>query len=246
MPTDTFSSEDMLLIQRVVPEMQLFRNWPEHDVQGLIEDMRLIRDPAGRCLLRQGEIADGLYAIAAGSVEVSADHEDGRRYIRRFAQPGMLFGLVSVLDGKGSTYSYVARANTKILFVRRAAFLAMLARNPELWPSVANHLGDFQRMALALLDEHIFERLHVRLTRVLVSIAKTYGTPVGPGVIGIKITQDDLGNLLGVTRQSVSKELKRLEQGKLVRIEYGQIMLTNVSALARSARDYTAIADARA
>jgi CRP-like cAMP-binding protein len=222
----------------MLPGVRLFGQWPAQEIQSLCEATRVLYVSVGQVLIAQGQVLNGLYVIGAGSVEVGSIHDDGRRYVRRYAQPGMLFGLVSVLDGEGSPYSYTAHEPTTILFIPKAAFLSILSRHAELWPSVAHHLASFQRMALATIDEHMFETLQIRLARALVSLAKVYGTHDAVGVaIRIRMTQDNVASLLGVSRQSVSKELKRLEQNGLIRIDYGRITLIDPEAIERAARE---------
>jgi CRP/FNR family cyclic AMP-dependent transcriptional regulator len=219
----------------------VFRQWPEAQLEEICAGAREIRAEAGKAVLRQGQVVDGLYVIVAGSLEVGTAQRDGRRYIRRYAEPGSAFGFMSLFDGQGSPYSYVAHDPAQLLFIEKSVLLAVLMRHPGLWLSVAEVLARFQRVALAVLEERIFESLRVRLARALVSLANAYGTREGEHAgIAIRITQDNLGSLLGVTRQSVSKELKGFEREGLIAIEYGRIVLADTAALEEMAREPTA------
>lgn len=197
---------------------------------------KIIRAAAGDTFVCQGQVLDGLYVIVSGCVEIGTDRPDGRRYIRHYAEPGYIFGFPSVLDGKGTSFSYVAHQMTQLVLVQKSVFLSILEKHPPLWPSVAREVVGNQRLVLSAMEEGMFESLRVRLTRLLVSLATAFGTRETAGTaIQIRLTKDNLGDLLGVTRQSVSKELSRLEKEGLLISSYGRLTLIDQSALSRIA-----------
>ena len=209
----------------------VFRQWPEKHVQELVASAPEIRAAKGKAIVRQGDTFRGLYLVLSGSVEVSAAGASGRRYIHRYARPGTAFGFMSVFDPQPSPYSYVAHEPTRMLFIRTETFIATLMRHPELWLSVARHLAGFQRVALDVVQEQVFEGIRPRLARALLSLSRAWAT--APAEPGLQITQDELAGLVGVSRQSVSKELKRLEREGLVRIGYARIAVPDAAALER-------------
>lgn len=213
----------------------IFKLWPESLLQELLKDAREIRVAAGKPVIRQGEVFKGLYVILSGRVEVEAAQGDGKRFIQRFAQPGTAFGFMSVFDAKSSPYTYVAHEQARMLFIRKTDFIAVLSRNPQLWLSVARHLADLLRVALDTVQEQTFEAVRARLARALLSLAQSHGEGGDSNPQGVRITQENLAGLLGVSRQSVSTELKRLEREGLVHIRYGCIELVDDEALERAA-----------
>ena len=236
------SSEDRLLVQRTFRNSRLFKDWPDEQVQELCAGARVIRAAGGENIVRQGEVLNGLYVIATGCVEIGLARADGRHFIRRFAEPGYVFGFPSVFDGKGTSFSYKAHELAQLVFVRKPDFLSILERHPELWLSVVREVVGYQRLTLDAIEESMFERFEVRLARLLVSLAEAFGVREGRGTaIHIKLTQDSLGHLLGATRQSVSRELKRFEKDGLIIINYGRITLANPPALERIAQAPTSI-----
>lgn len=211
----------------------VFRQWPERHVQELVAAAPEIRAAKGKAIVRQGDTFRGLYLVLSGSVEVSAAGASGKRYIHRYARPGTAFGFMSVFDPQPSPYSYVAHEPTRMLFIRTETLIATLMRHPELWLSVARHLAGFQRVALDVVQEQVFEGIRRRLARALLSLARAWAKDPADGRAGLQITQDELAGLLGVSRQSVSKELKRLEREGLVRIGYARIAVPDAAALER-------------
>ncbi len=229
-------SSDSLLAFRAIRLSRLFSAWPEELAREVSARARIIRAAAGDKFVRQGQVLEGLYVIVSGCVEIGSDRSDGRRYVRRYAEPGYIFGFPSIFDGKGTSFFYVAHQATQLVLVQKSVFLSILERHPQLWRSVVREVVGNQRLVLSAIEEWMFEGLRVRLTRLLVSLATAFGTRETAGTaIQIRLTKDDLGDLLGVTRQSVSKELRRLEREGLVISAYGRLTLIDQAALGRIA-----------
>lgn len=228
-----FASQDRSLLRAMLHKVRLFREWPTEHIAAIVAATRVLHVAPGHLLVTQGQALNGIYVIAVGSVEVASMHVDGRLFVRRYAGPGMLFGLISVLDGEGSPYSYTAQGPTTVLLIPKDTFLDVLSRHPEMWASVARFVARFQRIALSTIDEHMFVTPQVRLARTLLSLVSGQGNQ--RGALMISITQDSLAGLLGVSRQTVSKELKELERGGRIRVSYGKIELLDYRAIERFA-----------
>jgi CRP-like cAMP-binding protein len=219
-------------LRDAIRSIHFFKNCSTEVLEGLQEASRLLQVPAGRTVIRQGEEVTGLYGIISGRIEISSALANGRRFIRRFGEPGQIWGFVGVFDGKGSPYFYTVQEPSRILFVPKSRLLLLLKNNPEFWATVARQLSVIHRSTLADIEELLFSNLNERVLRILRSLGEAYGTQEGD-CISIKITQEDLAAMVGVTRQSISKELARFEHQKLIRISYRRVILTDVGAIDR-------------
>lgn len=210
-------------LRNAIKSIHLFKNCSSDEFQSLHQASKLLRVPAGRTVIRQGEEVTGLYGIISGRIEISSTLANGRRFIRRFGEPGQIWGFVGIFDGKGSPYFYIAQEPSQILFVPKSRFLQLLENNPGFWTTVARQLSAIHRSTLADIEEQLFSDLSGRLLRILRSLGTAYGTKEGD-FISIKITQEDLAAMVGVSRQSVSKGLAQFEQRKLIKIGYRRIV----------------------
>jgi len=224
------SVEDAAFVQRTISVVNLFKQWPRSLVDEIRLEMRVIRAQPGDIVIRQGEVLRGLYAIVSGRVEVGSINAQGRRYVRRMGEPGEMSGFLSIFDEMGSPYFYMAQEFTEILYLPKPAFFVFLSRHPELWPRIAQDLVRSVRVMTAAVEEQIFESLRVRIARWLISQVRDLKL-TEERIVQIKITQDSLAALLGVSRQSASKELKKLERDGLICISYGHISLPNLQAM---------------
>ena len=212
-------------VSRALRVFPLFEKWPDSQRRELIPAARLVCVNPGETLIRQGEVLEGLYGIVSGAVEVASTQQDGRWYTRRLALPGMISGFLSSIDKQGSPYYYIALEPTTALFVKWPDFVDILERHPQLWMGVVTELLKVQRLTLAVIEEHIFESARVRMVRLLMHLASMHGKRERGTMVRIPLTQDKLASLLGISRQSTSKELKLLERAGVVGRGYGSLLV---------------------
>ncbi|HZR03805.1 MAG TPA: Crp/Fnr family transcriptional regulator [Burkholderiales bacterium] len=219
-------------IYRALRHVKLFCDWPDDLLMAAAQSSKIMDAKAGEQIVRQGQVLQGLYVIASGEIAIGVYNKDGRRYVRRYAARGEVYGLLSMLDGKGSPQFYITHVATKIIFVPKAVILDALEREPQLWWGIVRQWAVYHRNQLAALHQAAFETLRVRLLRALLDYASKFGaveltnTPTK-----LRLTQDELAELLGVTRQTISRELKHLEREGHIQIMYRGILLNKPAAL---------------
>ena len=185
-------------------------------------------------VVRQGQVLDGLYVIASGELAIGVLNRDGRRYVRRYAGRDQVYGLLSMFDRKPTPQFFSARVTSRVIFVPKAVVLEALERHPELWWGVVQWWSGIHRALLAGLHEIAFDTLRVRLVRALLAYARQFGMRELPATpVELRINQDELARLLGMTRQSVSREVKGLERDGLIEVVYGGVVLKAPQELVR-------------
>ncbi len=215
-------------------QVGLFRDWTEELLMGAAAASKVMEAQPNEEIVRQGQVLKGLYVIASGEIAIGVHNRGGRRYVRRYAARGQVYGLLSMLDGKPSPQFYITRVATRIVFVPKPVILAALERQPRLWWGIVHQWAVFHRNQLAALHHLAFETLRVRLLRALIDYASQFGTTELPETpTELRLTRDELADLLGMTRQSVSREVKRLEREGHIKVVYGGILLTTPRELGR-------------
>ena len=221
---------DAALVRRAIGTVRLFSNWPPDALDTICAVTRVVRLTPGETLLERSAHVDGLYAVAAGSIEVSLVHADGRRQIRMYASTGQTFGYVAVFGGERSMHAYVAREPSVVLFIPRKTLLIALSAWPQLWLSVVEEMARHLVLSLAAAEGIRFDTIRTRLARVLLSLCDISRREPKAGA-SIHLPQERLGSLLGVSRQSLSKELKRLEREEAISLGYRCITVLDRNAL---------------
>ncbi|HIG18746.1 MAG TPA: Crp/Fnr family transcriptional regulator [Candidatus Handelsmanbacteria bacterium] len=158
------------------------------------------------------EEGDALFIIARGQVKVSIVSEDGREVILSLLGEGAVFGELSLLDGKPRSANVVATQDMELYMVRRADFLQLIYKVPQIAVGLLAELAarlrktDRKIEGLALLD------VTSRISETLLQLADEQGTEIELGVtLASRPTHQQLANMSGTTRETVSRVLKRLE-----------------------------------
>lgn len=213
-----------------------FRPLPEQTVTQLAAITVRRRLADGELLYAKGDAPDGLYCVLRGRIRNCSTSSDGRELLLMQFEPGSWFGEISMFDGLGRTHDGRAMGETEVLILPRERFLALLAKQPDLYPHFMKMLCRKLRLAFAYIEDAQFEPLTVRLARRLLDLLAVYGKPADEGtLIDLHLPQDDLARMLGASRQAVSKDLKAWEAQGWIALNYGQLVIRDAAALRRIA-----------
>lgn len=183
----------------------------------------------GESLFLKGSMPDALFGVMQGALRVSVTGASGREAVITVLQPGHWFGEVSLLVGQERVYDTVAIEPTEMAVVSAADFHRLVASSFDTHMAFTRLIGLRLREALRWIDDAILSPFPVRLAHRLVTLAQ--GTEDAGDVASIAVSQDDLAMMLGVSRQSVNRQLKLWEEQGLLRLEYKRTVLLNCDAL---------------
>lgn len=178
----------------------------------------------GESLFARGGEADGLCCVVAGALRIGALDANGGSALLAYLEPYQWFGEISLIDGRPRTHDAVADGPTQVLVVPREALLAWLDAHPAMWRALARLACRKLRVLFIAVEELAQLPLEERLWRRLQLVARGYGSREAPRR-HIRLGQEVLAQMLGVSRQSVNKALKTLEAGGRLRLRYGEIEL---------------------
>jgi len=181
----------------------------------------------GEWVFVHGDRADSIYLLQKGRMKITALSEDGHEVVHEILGPGDIFGDTSPILGIPRTTSAQTLEASVLCEIRRKDFESLLTAYPELSLQLLKSVGRRLKKAEAHLLNVICNDVSTRVREALLDlIAFESGTrpPVQP--VRIKITQQDLANLIGASRQKTSQALKELEDSGMLRLMYGSILVT--------------------
>ena len=208
-----------------------FKPLPDAVVDQLAAMTRRRKLQDGEHLFSRGDAPDGLYCVVKGSIRSFSTSASGRQHLLYQFEAGAWFGEISMFDGMGRTHDGAAVGDTEVLILPRDRFLALLSDTPALYPHFLSMLCRKLRLAFAYIEDVQFEPLSVRLARRLLDLVSLYGCDSPDGqLINITLPQDDLAQMLGASRQAISKLLKHWESFGWLRLEYRKLVVCDLNA----------------
>jgi CRP/FNR family cyclic AMP-dependent transcriptional regulator len=178
-----------------------------------------------------GQPSDGLHVVRQGLVACGATSPEGKEFIHFLLLPGSSFGAPSAIDGRPHFLSTWAQGEALIAHLPQPALERLLGEWPNLAMLLARQVCQDYRFAYAALEGHIMADLPVRMARMLVFSARTYGHTTASGSLELTFTQERVSHHLGVSRQSVAKILREWRRRDWVETQYGRVVVRDLDAL---------------
>jgi len=227
-------------LQQALKSNAWFASVPEALQDMLLTLGRLVTLAPGAHLFERGDAAEGLCCVTAGALRVGSLQADGTESLLAYVEPYQWFGEISLIDGQPRTHDAVADGETTVLVVAHAALQDWLHAHPAHWQHVAQLACMKLRQLFTVLEDIAHLPIEARLAKRLWMVAHGYGARSGEPRRQIRLPQEQLALMMGVTRQSVNKALRALEARGWLALRYGAIELLDLDALGgRSVEDDT-------
>lgn len=191
----------------------------------------------GQMLFARGDSARGLCCVLAGTLRVGSVLADGRPSLLTALEPGQWFGEISLVDGLPRTHDVVADGAAEVWRVPGEELLNWLEAHPVCWRDIARLVCVKLRMSFEVLEDIAQLPLPQRLAKRLLLVARDQGVAIDAGRRPrIRLSQEQLALMLGVSRQTVNKALGSLAEQGMLALHYGEIELLDTQALAGGER----------
>jgi CRP-like cAMP-binding protein len=183
----------------------------------------------GTTIVSKGDPGNSLIAVISGTVKISVSSADGRSAILNMIGPGEIFGEVAVLDGQPRTADATANTNCEIFVIDRREFLPFVRSQPELAMKFIELLCARLRWTSDQVEEVILQNLPGRLASALIRLTEKH--KLAPGGRTIAVTQQEISEMVGMTRESINKQLRIWSARNWVRLEHGAIVVLDAVPL---------------
>ncbi len=210
----------------------LLHHLPAETLENLSRYARLQDFAKGDVIVQKGATGGGMMAMVEGRVKISTVSPDGKEVILDFINPGEVFGEIALLDNRERTADAVAMEACQVLVLERRDFLPFLERHPQTCIKLLSVLCGRLRHTNQLIEDSLFLNVESRFAKRLVGFARQYGEPRPDGIlIRLKLSQQEIAALIGVTRESVNRQLSALQERGWVKVSRGAILVTDIEAL---------------
>jgi CRP/FNR family transcriptional regulator/CRP/FNR family cyclic AMP-dependent transcriptional regulator len=224
-------------IREVLADIPLFEDLTEPDLNIVAQRVRQRRYKEGDTIFHRRDPGVALYVIVSGKVKIHNEMNDGSDCIIAILDEGEFFGELAVIDGEERSADATTLASTELLMLTRDDLHDILQRYPRISLRILATLAG--RLRRTTEDYLAYSTLDIngRLALQLLRLSEQHGimTPVGMR-IDLRLTQTDLGALVGASRESVNKVMGYFRrQGYVALDEKNQIVVKDVTTLKRIA-----------
>lgn len=181
-----------------------FREFDSAIIDRLVANAVTRRVKKGGVLFRKGDPGATLCIVWSGSVRISAPSEQGQDAIFNVIPPGEIFGEIALLDGGVRTADAIVAEDCELLVIARRDFILLIRDHPEIAMQIIKTLCARLRRTSEQVEDIMFLTMPRRLAKALLQLQSGAGKPSDV----LRITQRDLSQLIGTSRESVNKMLR--------------------------------------
>lgn len=220
-------------IKKVLSEFSLFRELNDYELTK-ITDIAIARDWKKQShVFLQGDPLENVYFIYDGKIKVYKSDVNGKEQIVAIMKKGEMFPHVGFFrKGDYPAYAEVLESST-LITVPISKFEAVLIDNPELCIKVFRVLGEKIVDLQNRLEEQILNNTYEQIVKLLIRISQKHGKELEDGRILLKaeFTNKDLANMIGTTRETISRTLTKMKKDELIEVDDESNMILDIVRL---------------
>ncbi len=177
------------------------------------------RYPAKTLIIYAGDVPDALYYIIEGSVAVLMNDDDGREIVLAYLNPGDFFGEMGLFDESCGRSAWIkSRTECTLAEISYNKFRQLSQSEPELLYALAGQMAHRLRRTSRKVGDLAFMDVTGRIARTLLDLSKEPDALTHPDGMQIKITRQELGRIVGCSREMAGRVLKELEEQNLISV----------------------------
>jgi CRP/FNR family cyclic AMP-dependent transcriptional regulator len=205
----------------------LFSGLQRDEIQRFADLTRERSYPKGSVILFQDDPGDSLFVLRAGRVKVVLIGEDGREVILGVLEPGAHFGELALIDDQPRSAHVIAMEDAQLLILRREDFRRRVEANPSVAWALLTELSRRLRRADVKIGGLVLLDVPGRIARLLLDLA----SETGGDAIDKPLTHQTIAQMIGASRETVSRAMKEFQDAGLITVERRRIAVGDRDAL---------------
>jgi len=178
--------------------------------------------PKNTILISKGDQSDQLFVVLKGKLKVSITDASGKEIIMSLLGAGDYFGEMAMIDGESRSATIVTTQASEVMTISRDDFHRTLMSSPELMFELLKVLARKVRIATDKLESLAFEDVYGRLVKLLIQLAKPHEDV---WIVEDSLTHQEIANMIGSSREMVTRILKALTSGGYISIDRKRITI---------------------
>lgn len=219
---------------QILKKVPLFSSLQDKELEAIFRFSTTKKCPKDMLILLEKEDGDTLFIILKGKVKVSNFSESGKEVIFSILSDGDFFGEMSLLDGKPRSASVTALEDSELRLIRRHDFFWVIEKYPRISFRLLEELTGRLRKADQRIESMAILDVTGRIAGVLLQLAEERGIPSEQGIlIQSRPIHQDLANMVGTTRETVTRVLKQLELKNYITMSGKDLIIVNPESFRR-------------
>ena len=194
---------------------KLFHSLTDEEMDQIIKKMNVRKFKKNEIILYEEDTNEFMYVILLGKVKVISTTEDGKEIILAIHKSGSFFGEMSLIDGKTSPASVIATEDALIAILAKKDFFSIVFLHNKVTVNLLKILCSRLRRCWDTIQLLNFNNASNRTKMLLLMLTEEYGEKTAEGtVLNIKLTHQDISDMTGLTRESVTRVIDKLQKQK--------------------------------
>jgi len=204
-------------LREILERVPLFELLADPELRNVCDSALIEHFQPGAAIVEAEDPGDSMMIILEGQVKVVLNSPDGREIIISHMKAGDFFGEMSIIDAAPRSAGVKAVENTTVAVLRRSAFTELAGANPNVLLKMAATLCKRLRRADEKIADLAFRDVTGRLAKYLIQLAETAGVKEQGDMFRVKLpSHKDIADLLGTTRETVSRAFSHLRNGEYI------------------------------
>ena len=204
-------------------------------------DLRALMTPSklkkGQTLFREGDDGDRLFIVSSGKVKLGTKAADGRENLLMIIGPGEMFGELSLFDAGPRTSTATAVVETRLLSLGQEKVIPWVRSHPEVSLHLLSRLATRLRRTNEVVGDLVFSDVPGRVAKAIIDLGVKFGEQRDEGLfVHHDLTQEELAQLVGASRETVNKALADFAQRGWVRLEARSVLVLDHERLLKRSR----------
>lgn len=223
--------------EAVVRKAPIFLGMDEAAATTLRSSMTLVKLRKGQSLFKEGDDGDHLFIVSSGKVKLGTKSPDGRENLLMILGPGDMFGDLSLFDSGPRTATATAVTETKLLSLGQDKVIPWVKEHPEVSLHLLARLASRLRRTNEVVGDLVFADVPGRVAKALIDLGVKFGEKREEGLfVNHDLTQEELAQLVGASRETVNKALADFAQRGWLRLEARSVMILDYERMLKRGR----------
>ena len=214
-----------------ITDLPLLARLPDDDLKALAARGRVRRFNAGSTIFHEGDPGDAIYVVVDGRIRMSRLSGSGTEATLALIGPGDCTGELALFDGRPRSATATAMQATRTFIVSRDDFVNWVKERPAASLALLETLSLRIRRTNEIVTDLVFLDLPHRLAKHLLSLAASHAEGPNARRPRLQVTQAELASMLGVSRESVNKQLNQFARDGWITLSRGAVIIDDAEAL---------------